>query len=88
MVTITNAVQHLSIWIKSCEQHVQLETCKNVLDTFINPKIYNISEYQSQSIKCELNDLIITQGILIASKTTKNSVKQRPPGDDEQIFKI
>jgi hypothetical protein len=86
MLSITNATDHIKSWVKSCETNQQIETCKNVLGSFITQKNYNISEYQCTAIKCELNDLINIQSVLIASKTTKQSPKQRPPSDDEQVF--
>ena len=87
MLNITNATDHIKNWVKSCETNNQLETCKNVLGSFITQKLYNISEFQCTSIKCEITYLINIQSVLIASRTTRQSNKQRPPSDDEQVFK-
>lgn len=86
MESITSATNHIKSWVKSCETNEQIETCKNVLGSFITQKLYNISEYQCTAIKCEINDLINIQSVLIASRTTKQAPKQRPPSDDEQQF--
>lgn len=86
MLNITSATDHIKSWVKSCETNEQIETCKNVLGNFITQKLYNISEFQCTAIKCEINDLINIQSVLIASRTTKQSAKQRPPSDDEQQF--
>jgi hypothetical protein len=86
MLSITSATDHIKSWVKSCETNQQLETCKNVLGSFITQKLYNISEFQCTAIKCEINDLISIQAVLIASNTTKKATKQRPPSDDEQQF--
>jgi hypothetical protein len=86
MLNITSATEHIKSWVKSCETNEQIETCKNVLGSFITQKLYNISEFQCTAIKCEINDLINIQSVLIASRTTKQAPKQRPPSDDEQQF--
>ena len=50
MLNITSATDHIKSWVKSCETNNQLETCKNILGSFITQKLYNISEYQCLSI--------------------------------------
>lgn len=86
MLSITNATDHIKSWVKSCETNEQIKNLQDCIGNFITQKLYNISEFQCIAVKCEINELLKIQEILIASKTTKQSPKQRPPSDDEQPF--